>query len=89
MNVIVVAEKGSHTKEVQAVLSLQSVYQMSRKEGEVVSPERAKLAEYAWVERVHLAGMVGYVPIIYIYIYIYIYVAKLEYKVGLCWGKSK
>ena len=43
-NVIVLAEKGSHTKEVLAVLGLQSVCQMSRKEREVVSPERAKLS---------------------------------------------
>ena len=32
INVIVLAEKGSHTKEVLAVLGLQSVCQMSRKE---------------------------------------------------------
>ena len=47
VNVIVLAEKGSHTKEVLAVLGLQSVSQMSRKEREVVSPERALLGEYA------------------------------------------
>ena len=35
-NVIVLAEKGSHTKEVLAVLGLQSVCQMSCKEREVV-----------------------------------------------------
>ena len=40
-NVIVLAEKGSHTKEELAVLGLQSVCQMSRKKREVVSPERA------------------------------------------------
>ena len=45
------------------MLGLQSVYQMSRKEREVVSPERAKLREYVSVRRVHLWGMVGYVPI--------------------------
>ena len=41
-NVIVLAEKGSHTKEVQAVLGLQSVCQMSCKKREVVLPERAR-----------------------------------------------
>ena len=35
-----------YTKVVLAVLGLQSVCQMSRKEREVVSPERAKLGEY-------------------------------------------
>ena len=34
-------KKGSHTKEVLAVLGLQSVSQMSRKKREVVFPERA------------------------------------------------
>ena len=38
-NVIVLAEKVSHTKEVLAVLGLPSVCQMSRKEREVVSSE--------------------------------------------------
>ena len=38
VNVIVLAEKGSHTKEVLAVLGRQSVCQMSRKEREVDSP---------------------------------------------------
>ena len=41
VNVIVLAEKGSHTKEVLAVLGLQFVCQMSRKKREVVFPERA------------------------------------------------
>ena len=39
-------KKGSHIKEVLAVLGLQSVCQMSRKKREVVFPERAKLGEY-------------------------------------------
>ena len=39
-------KKGSHTKEVLAVLGLQSVCQMSRKKREVVFSERAKLCEY-------------------------------------------
>ena len=39
-------KKGSHTKEVLAVLGLQSVWQMSRKKREVVFSERAKLGEY-------------------------------------------
>ena len=46
VNVIALAEKGSHTKEVLAVLGLQSVCQMSCKEQEVLSPERAKLGGY-------------------------------------------
>ena len=45
MNVIVLAEKASHTKEVLAVPGLQSVCQMSRKKREVVFPERVKLGE--------------------------------------------
>ena len=36
-----ISRKGSHTKEVLAVLGLQSVFQMSRKKREVVFPERA------------------------------------------------
>ena len=39
----VLAEKGSHTKEILAVLGLQSVCQMSRKEREVFSPGRANM----------------------------------------------
>ena len=39
-------KKGSHTEEVQAVLGLQSVCQMSRKKLEVVFSERAKFGEY-------------------------------------------
>ena len=46
VNFNVFAEKGSHTQEVLAVLGLQSVCQMSRKEQEVISSERAKLGEY-------------------------------------------
>ena len=42
-----ISRKRSHTKEVLAVLGLQSVCQMSRKEREVVYPEWAKLGEYA------------------------------------------
>ena len=41
---MVLAEKGSHTKEVQAVLGLQSVCQMSRKEREVVPPAPSELS---------------------------------------------
>ena len=39
-------KKGSHTKEVLAVLGLQSVCKMSSKKREVVSAERAKLGKY-------------------------------------------
>ena len=46
VNVTVLAEKGSHTKEVLALLGLQSVCQMSRKERAVISPERTKVGEY-------------------------------------------
>ena len=46
-----------------AVLGSQFVCQMSRKKRDVVFSERAKLGEYFSVGRVHLWGMVGYVPI--------------------------
>ena len=38
-------KKGSHTKEVLAVLGLQSVCQMSRKKREVFFPERSSSAK--------------------------------------------
>ena len=41
-----ISRKRNHTKEVLAVLCLQSVSQMSCKEREVDSIERAKLGEY-------------------------------------------
>ena len=56
-------KKGSHTKEVLAVLGSQSVCQISHKKREVIFSERAKLGKYVWVGRVYLWGMVGYVPI--------------------------
>ena len=51
-NVILLAEKGSHTKELLAVLGLQSVCQMSRKKREVFLTGRTKLSEYVLVGRV-------------------------------------
>ena len=40
-----------------------AVCQMSRKKREVVFSERAKIGEYVLIGRVHLWGMIGYVPI--------------------------
>ena len=61
---MVLAEKGSHKKEVLAVLALQSVCQMSRKEREFVPPPSELCLENMFrLDESIFGGMVGYVPI--------------------------